>query len=140
MSALPLLFSPHFLLTIFITFIQTTQYASTVISPLSVNNKWTKCHSLLWLALMTLGIQKLAMYLCVLTIQVLVLKKNCSVKIFFCQIGIQPNITVIFWGTGRSITDFEKQAYEDGVLSFWEIRLGQTEESYLSGKTYIRTR
>ena len=64
----------------------------------------------------------------------------CSIKLCFCQSGIQPKFTVVFWGTGRGIVDFDKQAYEDDVLLFLKIRIGQTEESSLSGKTHIRTR
>ena len=47
-------------------------------------------------------------------------KSVCYIKLCFCQRGIQPNTTVIFWGTGRGIVDFDKQAYEDDVLLFWK--------------------
>ena len=76
---------------------------------------------------------------CLFPRQVLVLTKK-SIKLCFCQRGIQPNITLIFWGTGRGIVDFDKQAYKDDAILFWKIRLGQTEESSLSGKTHIHTR
>ena len=52
-----------------------TQYEITVISPLTGNNQWTKWHSLWWLSLMTHGIQKVAMDLCISSSQVLVLEK-----------------------------------------------------------------
>ena len=46
-----------------------------------------------------------------------VFEKNvCSIKLCFCQSGIQPNITVIFGGKGRGNVDFDKQAYEANVL------------------------
>ena len=45
-------------------------------------------------------------------------KRVCSIKLCFCQRVIQPNITVIFGGTGRGIVDFYKQAYEYDVLLF----------------------
>ena len=32
------------------------------------------------------------------------------IKLFFYQRGLQPNTEVIFWGTGRGIVDFYKQA------------------------------
>ena len=35
-------------------------------------------------------------------------KDFCSIKICLCGSGIQLNITVIFWGTGRAIVDFDK--------------------------------
>ena len=31
-----------------------------------------------------------------------------SIKLCFCQRGIQPNIEIIFWLTGRSIAYFDK--------------------------------
>ena len=34
----------------------------------------------------------------------------CSIKICFCQIGIQPNISVIFGRTGRGVVYSDKQA------------------------------
>ena len=40
-----------------------------VISPLIGDNQWTKYHYLLWLELMILGIQKVAIYLCVVSQQ-----------------------------------------------------------------------
>ena len=45
-------------------------------------------------------------------------KRFCSIKLCFRQNGIQPNIAVIFWGTGRGVVDFDKQAYKDGVILF----------------------
>ena len=42
--------------------------------------------------------------------------KKKSIKLCFCQSGIQPNITVIFGGKGRGNVDFDKQAYEANVL------------------------
>ena len=42
-----------------------TQDEIIVISPLTGDNQWTKWHSLLWLALLTLGIKRLAIDLCV---------------------------------------------------------------------------
>ena len=45
-------------------------------------------------------------------------KNVCSVKFCFCKRGIQPNITIIFWVTGRGVLYFYKQAYEDDVLLF----------------------
>ena len=44
--------------------------------------------------------------------------EKSSIKLCFRQRGIQPNIAVIFRGTGRVIEDFDKQAYEDDVLLF----------------------
>ena len=79
-----------------------------VIYFLTCYNQWTKCHPLLRFVLITLGIQKVATYLCVFPIQVLVLGKKNSIKLCFRQSGIQQNIEVIFWGTGRSIADFDK--------------------------------
>ena len=35
-------------------------------------------------------------------------EKKCNIKLCFCHRGIQPNIAVIFWGTGRSIANFDK--------------------------------
>ena len=52
----------------------------------------------------------------------------CSIKLYLYQRVIQPNITVIFGGTGIIILDSDKQAYEDGVLLFRKIRLGKIEE------------
>ena len=49
----------------FIPLIQTTLYAIMVIHRLTGDNQWTKCHHLLCLDPTTLGIQKLAMDLCV---------------------------------------------------------------------------
>ena len=43
-------------------------------------------------------------------------KSVCSIKLCFYQRIKQPNITVIFGGTGGSIVDFYKQAYKDDVL------------------------
>ena len=40
------------------------------------NNQWTKCHPFLLFNLMTLGIQKLDMDMCMFTSQVLVMTKN----------------------------------------------------------------
>ena len=54
-------------------------------------------------------------------------KSVCSIKLWFCQSGIQPNITVIFMVTVIGIVDFYKQVYEDDVLLFLKIRLGKTE-------------
>ena len=45
-------------------------------------------------------------------------KRFCSIKLYFCQRKIQPNITVTLWGTGKGIIDFDKQAHEDYVLLF----------------------
>ena len=45
-------------------------------------------------------------------------EKHCSIKICFYQRGIQPNITVIFWGTGRGIVDFDKHSFKGDVLLF----------------------
>ena len=39
-------------------------------------------------------------------------------KLCSFQRGIQPNITFIFGGTGRSIVYFGKQAYKDDMLLF----------------------
>ena len=59
---------------------------------------------------MKLGIKKVAMDLCVFSQPGAGAGKSvCSIKLSFCQLGIQPNITVIFWGTGRGIEDFDKQ-------------------------------
>ena len=33
-----------------------------------------------------------------------------SIRLCFCQSGIQPNIEVIFWGTGNRIKDIEKKS------------------------------
>ena len=35
-------------------------------------------------------------------------EKKCNIKICFFQRGIQPKTAVIFWGTGRSIGNFDK--------------------------------
>ena len=43
-------------------------------------------------------------------------KHFCSIKLFFRQSGIQPNIAVIFWVTGKGVTDVDKRSYEDDVL------------------------
>ena len=45
-------------------------------------------------------------------------KRFCSVELCICQCGIQPNITVIFGGTGKVIVDFDKQSYENGMILF----------------------
>ena len=45
-------------------------------------------------------------------------KNVCSIKLCFCKRGIKPNITVLFWGTGRGIVFFDKQAYGNDVLLF----------------------
>ena len=37
-------------------------------------------------------------------------KNICSIKLCFCQHGVQPNVKVIFWGAGRGIVDSDKQA------------------------------
>ena len=42
----------------------------------------------------------------------------CSVKLCLYQHGIQPNITVIIWVTGKGIVDFDKEAYRYDVLLF----------------------
>ena len=95
------------------------RYTITVISPIKGDNQWTKCYLLLWLALMILGMKKISMNLCVFSQPGDGSgKKICSLKLFFYQCGIKPNITVIFWGTGRGIVDFDKQAYKDDVLLF----------------------
>ena len=44
------------------------------------------------------------------------------IKLLFYKCVIQPNITVIFGGTGRVVADFGKQAYEDDVLFFKKIK------------------
>ena len=44
--------------------------------------------------------------------------KKQFVKLCFHKRVIQPNIEVIFQGTGRIISDFYKQAYGDDVLLF----------------------
>ena len=64
----------------------------------------------------------------------------CSIKLCFHRRGIQPKIAVIFWGTGGSIVDFNKQDNGDDILLFWKIRLGKTEELSLGGKTHIHSR
>ena len=90
-----------------------------VLSLLIDNNLCTKCHSLFLFISMTQGIQKLAMDLCVFPSQMLVLKNVFfSIKLCFRQLGIQPNISVIFWVIGRIIADFDRQAYKDGVVLF----------------------
>ena len=67
----------HMIFTInFYYFDSKNRYAISVIFPNTGDNQWTKCHSLLWLALMKLGIQKAAMDLYVFPRQVLVLKKG----------------------------------------------------------------
>ena len=40
----------------------------------------------------------------------------CSITLCLCQRGIQPNITVVFWGTGKGIVDFYKKSYKDDVI------------------------
>ena len=35
-------------------------------------------------------------------------EKKCNIKLCFFHRGIQPNIAVVFWGTGRSIANFDK--------------------------------
>ena len=45
-------------------------------------------------------------------------KSFCSSKLFFCQSGIQTNIAVMFWATGRGMVYFYIQAYKDDVLLF----------------------
>ena len=67
---------------------------------------------------MALGIKKVSMDLCVFSSQVLFLIFFGSIELYFCQRGIQPNITVMLWGTGKSTTDFYKRAYGDDVLLF----------------------
>ena len=47
-------------------------------------------------------------------------KSVCSIKLCFCQHGIQQNITVIFWVTGRGIVDFYKKSYKDYVFLFFK--------------------
>ena len=39
-----------------------------------------------------------------------------SIKIFFRQNGIQPNIGVIFWVKVKSVNYFDKQPYKSDVL------------------------
>ena len=71
---------------------------------------------------MELGIKKLAMDLCVFYHTGAGSEKSfCSIKLCFYQRGIQPNISFIFWGTGRSIEDFDKQAYGYYVFLFLKI-------------------
>ena len=105
------------------------------ISPLTGDNRWTKCHSLFLLALITLGIQKLALGLCVFPSQVLVLKKE-SIKLCFRQHGIQPKIAVIFQGTWRGIAYFEKQSYKDDVLLFWKNKAWENRRVFLECETH----
>ena len=45
-------------------------------------------------------------------------KGFCSIKLYFSQHGIQPNVTVIFQVKWGGIADFDKQAYEDDVFLF----------------------
>ena len=125
-SASTHIFPTWFVLTIVIPLIPTPQAVSMVIYTLKVNTQWNKCHYILWLALMKLDIQKLAMDMCVFSIQKLVLKNFPPIKLCFRHHGIQQHISVIFWGTGKSITDLEKQAYKYDMLLFWKIRLGYT--------------
>ena len=66
-------------------------YFLTHISSLTGDIQWTKCHSLLWLSLIKIGIQHLAMDLCVFPRQVMVLKKvfplnSDSVRVEYKQI------------------------------------------------------
>ena len=79
-----------------------------IISPLPGYNKWTKCHPLLWFVLMTLGIQKVAMDLCVSPIYVLVLggggvtlnsafvsvEYNQIIKLYFGEQGVLLQILI----------------------------------------------
>ena len=58
-------------------------------------------------------------------------KKCLFVKLCFCQRGIQPNITVIFWGTVRGIVDLDKQACEDYVLLFWNNKAWENRRVFL---------
>ena len=37
-------------------------------------------------------------------------KHVCSIKLVFRRHGIQPQVAVIFWVTGKIIMDFEKQS------------------------------
>ena len=43
-------------------------------------------------------------------------KSFCSIKLCFFQRGIQPTITVVFWGKERGIADFDKEAYDNDIL------------------------
>ena len=43
----------------------------------------------------------------------------CSVQLYFCQNGMQPNISFILEGTGKRIIDVGKKAYVYYVLVFW---------------------
>ena len=72
--------------------------------------------------------------------QVLVLKNICSVKLCLCQSLIQPNITVIFWGTGRLLYILMINPTKIMCSGYDKISIRQTEESSLSGKAHIRTR
>ena len=117
------------------------QYASAVLSPLTGDNQWTKCYYLFWLALMTHGIQNVSMDLCVFSqpgagseISFVPLN-SVSVRLEYNQIlqshlGEQGGVLQILI---NKPTNMMCSCYE-------KIRLGQTEESPLSGKTHIRTR
>ena len=68
---------------------------------------------------MTLGIEKLAMDLCVFYQPSAGSGKSFfPIKLCFCKRGIQPNITFILGVTGRGIVDLDEQIYKDDVLLF----------------------
>ena len=45
-------------------------------------------------------------------------KHFCSVKIFYHQRGIKPNIAFIFGGTGKGVIDLGGKSYEHDALLF----------------------
>ena len=86
-------FSPTiFVLTIVIYLFQTTQDVSMVLYPLTGDTQRTKCHPLLWLNMVTLGIQKSVMYMCMFTSPFLVptkhfvLLNSSSIRVEYNQI------------------------------------------------------
>ena len=130
-SASTYIFPTWFVLTIVINLIQTPQAISMVIYPLTVNTQWNKCHSLLWLALIKLDIQKLAMDMSVFSSQKLVLTKkiplnSASVSMeynsrFNSSLGGQGRLLQILWNKLTNMICFcsEKQGLDIHKILTW---------------------
>ena len=52
-------------------------------------------------------------------------KRFCTIQVLFRQRGEQPDIAVIFRGTGKKIPQAEKDMYADGVKVYWQKKVSR---------------
>ena len=50
-------------------------------------------------------------------------KRFCTIQVLFRMRGEQPDIAVIFRGTGQRISQAEKDTYADGVKVYWQKKV-----------------